>query len=106
VNNPLLLLLGTGAMLGFYFPIGKLAVQGGVDPVLWAALICIGAGVSMAVLSRAIEGKSDGVAAWRYAVISGFLSYVVPHVLTLSAIAKIGSGLAAAGLAFWASAWD
>lgn len=95
MNNPLLLLLGTGAMLGFYFPLGKLAVQGGVDPVLWAMLICVGAGVSMAMLSRTVEGRSDNVKVWRYAVISGFLSYVVPHFLTFSAIPKIGSGLAA-----------
>ncbi len=95
MNNPLLLLLGTGAMLGLYFPIGKLAVAAGVDPVLWAVLVCVGAGVSMAIVSRLVEGKPDAVPVWRYAVISGFLSYVVPHVLTYSAIPRIGSGLAA-----------
>lgn len=95
MSNPLFLLLGTGAMLGFYFPLGKLAVAGGVDPVVWAMLICVGAGVSMAVLSRAVEDRGEDVAVWRYALISGFLSYVVPHFLTFSAIPKIGSGLAA-----------
>lgn len=95
MNNPLLLLLGTGAMLGFYFPIGKMAVAGGADPVMWAVLVCVGAGISMAIASRLFEGKPDGVTVWRYAVISGFLSYVVPHFLTFSAIPKIGSGLAA-----------
>lgn len=95
MNNPLLLLIGTGAMLGFYFPIGKLASAAGVDPVLWAVLVCVSAGLSMAILSRLVEGKPQPVPMWRYAAISGFLSYVVPHFLTFSAIPKIGSGLAA-----------
>lgn len=95
MNNPLLLLLGTGVMLGLYFPIGKLAAAAGVDPVVWAILVCLGAGLTMAVAARLAEGRGNAIPVWRYAVISGFLSYVVPHFLTYSAIPRIGSGLAA-----------
>jgi drug/metabolite transporter (DMT)-like permease len=95
MNKPLLLLIGTGAMLGFNFPLGKMAISGGVDPVLWAAFICLGAGISTAVLARAVHGPDAAPTPWRYAATSGFLSYVLPHALTFVAIPKIGSGLAA-----------
>ncbi|MBI2719579.1 MAG: DMT family transporter [Rhizobiales bacterium] len=95
MNRAFLLLLGTGASFGLNFPIGKLAIAAGVSPVLWAALICAGAGISMGVvtaISGALFEKSGPVT--RYAFVSGFLSNVVPHFLTFSAIPKIGSGLA------------
>ncbi|MBI3673775.1 MAG: EamA/RhaT family transporter, partial [Rhizobiales bacterium] len=80
MNRAFLLLLGTGASFGLNFPIGKLAIAAGVSPVLWAALICAGAGISMGVvtaISGALFEKSGPVT--RY---------------TFSAIPKIGSGLA------------
>jgi drug/metabolite transporter (DMT)-like permease len=95
MNRPLFLLLGTGAMLGCNFPLGKMAIAAGVDPVLWAAFICLGAGLSMAVIARAVHGAGPTSTPWRYAATSGFLSNVVPHALTFLAIPKIGSGLAA-----------
>jgi drug/metabolite transporter (DMT)-like permease len=82
-------------MLGLYFPIAKLVVAAGADPVLWAIFVCVGAGISMAFAARLMEGRIEGASPWRYAIISGFLSYVVPHFLTFSVIPKIGSGLAA-----------
>ena len=113
MNRPLLLLLGTGAMLGLNFPIGKLAIAAGVEPALWAAFISLGAGVAMWIVTRVTERNQSTVEAredpspspspprkgkgslLRYAITSGFLSYVVPNFLTFSAIPKIGSGLAA-----------
>src|SRR5206468_1058880 len=47
MNKPLLLLLGTGAALGFYFPLGKLAAAAGIGPALWGAVIGFGAGLTM-----------------------------------------------------------
>lgn len=96
MNRPLLLLLGTGTMLGLNFPIGKLALAHGVNPALWAAIISLGAGLSMllvANLQKTVKSNSDST--FKFALISGCLSYVMPNLLTFMVIPKIGSGLAA-----------
>lgn len=96
MNRPLLLLLGTGTMLGLNFPIGKLVLAHGINPALWAAIISLGAGLSMLVIAsmqKDTKSNSDGL--FKFALISGCLSYVVPNLLTFMVIPKIGSGLAA-----------
>jgi drug/metabolite transporter (DMT)-like permease len=123
MNHPLLLLLGTGTMLGLNFPIGKLALAAGIGAALWAATISLGAGLAMWIVTSLTEKPTAAslgsdpsptparirlrqgfagqeregfrAALVRYAFISGFLSYVMPNLLTFSAIPKIGSGLAA-----------
>ena len=96
MNRPLLLLLGTGAALGLNFPLGKLAMAAGVNPALWAAVISLGAGLAMlAIASLAEREKRAGGSTLRFALISGFISYVVPNFLTFTVIPEIGSGLAA-----------
>src|SRR5207244_1773207 len=88
-----LLLLGTGAALGFYFPLGKLAAAAGIGPALWGAVIGFGAGTAMLLFSRALEGPGES-SALRFATISGFISNVIPQFLTFLVIPHIGSGLA------------
>ena len=96
MNRPLVLLIGTGTALGLNFPIGKLAMAAGVNPALWAAVISSGAGLAMLIIAGMTEReKSTGASTLQFAVISGFISYVVPNFLTYSVIPKIGSGLAA-----------
>jgi drug/metabolite transporter (DMT)-like permease len=96
MNRPLLLLLGTGAVLGLNFPIGKLVMATGVTPALWAAVISLGAGLAMLLIVVVTERKNlSRTSTFYFAIISGFLSYVVPNFLTYSVIPKIGSGLAA-----------
>ena len=46
MNRPLPLLLVTGTAFGCNFPLGKLAVAAGVNPALWAIVICLGASFS------------------------------------------------------------
>ena len=96
MNRPLFLLLGTGAVLGLNFPIGKLAMAAGVTPALWAAVISVGAGLAMLFIVAVTErGDLSRTSTLSFAIVSGFLSYVVPNLLTYSVIPKIGSGLAA-----------
>ena len=96
MNRPLLLLLGTGAALGLNFPIGKMAMAAGVTPALWAAVISSGAGLAMLLIVAVTERKDlSRTSTFYFAIVSGFLSYVVPNFLTYSVIPKIGSGLAA-----------
>jgi drug/metabolite transporter (DMT)-like permease len=73
-----------------------MAMAAGIIPALWAAVISVGAGLAMlfivAVTERADLSRTSTLS---FAIISGFLSYVVPNFLTYSVIPKIGSGLAA-----------
>jgi drug/metabolite transporter (DMT)-like permease len=96
MNRPLLLLIGTGAMLGLNFPIGKLAIETGVNPALWAAVISLGAGLAMLAITIIFErGSEKPNSLLKFSFVSGFLSYVMPNFLTFLVIPKIGSGLAA-----------
>ena len=95
MNRPLVLLLVTGLAFGCNFPLGKLAVAAGVNPALWAAVICLGAGIAVGVAALLFEtsGKVSGL--YRYAVVSSVISNVIPLALTFAAIPHIGSGLTA-----------
>jgi drug/metabolite transporter (DMT)-like permease len=96
MNRPLLLLIGTGITLGLNFPIGKLAIGAGVDPALWSAVISLGAGLALLVITQLSEKNyKKPNAVLKFAVISGFVSFVMPNFLTFTVIPKIGSGLAA-----------
>ena len=96
MNRPLLLLIGTGAFVGLNFPIGKLAMSHGVDPALWAAVISFGAGLALLLITQLTEHENHHSAPIaKFAIISGFVSYVVPNFLTYLIIPKIGSGLVA-----------
>jgi drug/metabolite transporter (DMT)-like permease len=95
LNRPLPLLLVTGIAFGCNFPLGKLAVAAGVNPALWAIVICLGAGVSLSVVTHVVERAPAVPGVIRYAAISGMISNVIPLFLTFAAIPHIGSGLAA-----------
>ncbi len=95
MNRPLVLLLVTGLAFGGNFPLGKLAVAAGVNPALWAAVICLGAGTAVLAAALLFEERAPVAGLWRYAAISSVISNVVPLALTFAAIPHIGSGLAA-----------
>jgi drug/metabolite transporter (DMT)-like permease len=95
VNRPLPLLLVTGLAFGCNFPLGKLAAQAGIDPAMWAAVICLGAGLAVLAAAGVFERAPPVPGVMRYAAISSVISNVVPLVLTFAAIPHIGSGLAA-----------
>lgn len=95
MNKPLPLLLAVGLALGCNFPLGKLAVQAGVNPALWAALISGGAGLIVLAISGLLERPEGQSPVARFAVISGLISYVAPNFLTFAVIPRIGAGLAA-----------
>ena len=94
MNRPLLLLLITGAAFGCNFPLAKLGVAAGVNPALWALLICLGTGLAMLVVAALFETSPASPGLFRYAAISGMISNVIPLFLTFAAIPHIGSGLA------------
>jgi drug/metabolite transporter (DMT)-like permease len=97
-DNPFVLLVGTGLGLGLNFPLGKLALAAGVSAPLWAAFISLGAGLALLFLAKATGKQGVATGILRFSLTSGFLSYVMPNLLTFTVIPKIGSGLA--GLMF------
>ena len=94
MNRPLPLLLITGIAFGCNFPLAKLGVAAGVNPALWAIVICLGTGLVLLGLTMAVEKAPSVPGIYRYAAISGLISNVVPLFLTFAAIPHIGSGLA------------
>lgn len=95
MNRPLPLLLVTGIAFGCNFPLAKLAAGQGVDPALWAVLICLGAGLVTLAAARLSEPAGAVPGMGRYALVSALVSNVVPLFLTFAAIPHIGSGIAA-----------
>jgi len=93
-DRPGFLLLGTGLGLGLNFPLGKLAIGAGFAPPIWAALISLGAGLALLAVAWGAETwPTDRGALLRFSFLSGFLSFVMPNLLTFTVIPHIGSGL-------------
>lgn len=94
-DRPLALLLLTGLAFGCNFPLGRLAMAAGVNPALWAAVICLGAGAAVLTAAQVLEPSQTAPGIWRYAILSSLISNVIPLTLTFAVIAHIGSGLTA-----------
>lgn len=95
-RSPAALLMIVGALLGFNFPLGKMAGVAGVPPMLWAATISTGAAVTL------------GLALWprrrpvpldarhlRYFGVTALVSYALPNALVFAAIPHLGSAYTA-----------
>lgn len=89
-------LLGTGTLLGMYFPLGKLASQAGVSPVAWSWIIAMGASLVLGLLAaltrRAVPLQARHL---RYYTLSAAISFVAPNLIVFAAIPRIGAGFAA-----------
>ena len=93
LQSPALLLLAVGTLLGLNFPLGKLAQAAQMPAVLWAALISLGASTLLGawLLLRRRPVVCDAQHA-RYFVITALVSYALPNLLVLAAMAHLGSG--------------
>ena len=93
LQSPALLLLAVGTLLGLNFPLGKLAQAAQVPAVLWAALISLGAssllGAFLLLRRRPVVCDAQHL---RYFVITALVSYALPNLLVLAAMAHLGSG--------------
>jgi drug/metabolite transporter (DMT)-like permease len=98
LDNPLFLLLGTGAGLAMITPLGKLALQAGINPFLWAGLIALAPCLVLFWFVPKQHVPWSNPALWRYGIIGGVLANFIPSTVLLFAIPHIGSGLA--GLMF------
>ena len=93
LQSPALLLLAVGTLLGLNFPLGKLAQAAQMPAVLWAALISLGAstllGAWLLLRRRPVVCDAQHL---RYFVITALVSYALPNLLVLAAMAHLGSG--------------
>jgi drug/metabolite transporter (DMT)-like permease len=94
LDSPVILLILAGGMIGLTFPLGKLAGEAGVPPIAWALLISLGAMLLLApivAMRRLAVPRTSQF--WRYSVISGVISYVIPNLLLFACIPHLGAGL-------------
>ncbi len=90
---PAFLLFATGGLIGLNFPLGKIAGEAGISPLLWAWMISFSASISL--LPFLIAGKKfskPSRAVLRYSFISGMVSFVAANLLLFSVIPHVGSG--------------
>ena len=93
MNHPVPLLLITGVLLGLVFPLGKVAVEAGVSPIVWALVIAAGSGIGLAwPLVRRLRERDWPEGFLRYSVISGLVSNILPNLIVFSAAPNLGAG--------------
>lgn len=80
LTSPLALLLATGGLVGATFPLGKLAGESGVPPLVWALLIAAGSATVLAggLLVRREPIRLD-LRHLRYDLTAGLLSLAIPN---------------------------
>ena len=85
-----------GSLLGLSFPLGKLAANAGVPPLLWAATISSGAAVTLG-LALLLRRRAPSLDArhLRYFGVTAFISYALPNALVFAAIPHLGSAYTA-----------
>jgi len=93
IESPAVLLLLTGSLLGLTFPLGKLASQALIPPLIWAWLVSTGAGVVLLLL-RSLKGGGISLnpVYCRFYLFSSVLSLVIPNLLIFTVIPHLGSG--------------
>jgi drug/metabolite transporter (DMT)-like permease len=93
LQQPAVLLLITGTLIGLNFPLGKLAGQAGVSPIIWALLISLGATLvllPLLILTGELALPSKPVL--RYTFISATVSFITPNLLLFTVIPHAGAG--------------
>lgn len=87
------LLITSGMLLGFTFPLAKLANQADIPATTWVILNSLGACITLLPLLlftgqlRWPSGRQ-----WRYVLIAGPLTFAVPNLLVFLVVPKVGAG--------------
>lgn len=94
--EPVLLLFAAGSCIGLIFPLGRLAGEAGVPPLLYAAASAFGASLVLflaAWLSGSPATARQGVV--KYALVAGQLTFAIPFGMLVAVIPHLGSGIPA-----------
>lgn len=93
LKNPVVLLITVGVLVGFFFPLGKLASEAGISSIAWAMIVSLGAVTILLpwlIIKRRFSLPRGQTL--RYAIFAGILSFVIPNLLLFSVIPYVGSG--------------
>ncbi|MEO9899960.1 DMT family transporter [Nisaea sp.] len=91
--NPSLLLIMTGALIGVNFPLGKIAGDAGISPILWAMIPSLGVAALMLPVLVVRGGlRRPNRALARFSMIASLVSYVIPNVILFAVIPHAGAG--------------
>lgn len=93
LHRPVVLLLVTGTLIGFNFPLGKIAGEAGISSMIWAMIVSLGVCVILfpvLVAKRRFAAPKGRMV--RYVIISALITYVGPNILLFSVIPHAGSG--------------
>lgn len=97
--HSLLLLLGTGSLLGAGMPVSRVASEHGISALQFAAVPMLLAGAALALLAVRGSGRpGDGGRVARYGFINGSIGMAVPNALSFWFSAHVGA-------AFTSIAW-
>lgn len=92
-ENPIALLLITGLLIGFNFPLGKLAAEAAISPTVWAFVFSLGACLLLfPVLVSQKKLIFPRKSTLRYIILSAILSYIIPNLLLFSVMLRMGAG--------------
>lgn len=93
IQSPVFLLIVTGTLFGFNFPLGKIAGDAGISPVIWAMIVSLGAsGMLFPILVAKRQLAMPKGRMVRYVIISALITFVIPGILLFSVIPHAGSG--------------
>lgn len=91
----LLLLLG-GICMGSFPPLSKIAMQGGIPPFSYMFHAAAGATLGLAIWVSLFERRpAIHLGAVGYCLIAGATGYVLPSILTVWSVTRLGAGLVA-----------
>jgi drug/metabolite transporter (DMT)-like permease len=94
--EPLLLLFAAGFCIGLTFPLGKIAAEQGLSPLLYAGASAAGASIILAMISWiAGERIAADAETLRYAAIAGPITFAIPFGTMLVVIPHLGSAIPA-----------
>lgn len=99
LENSIFLLICAGVLIGLNFPLGKIASDASISPILWPLMISVG-GILAIVPLLAVKGQltRPSFKVLRFSLISGLISFVAANILVFTVIPHVGSGYA--GLMF------
>lgn len=90
--NSALLLIASGVLVGLGFPLAKLATQSPMPAPLWVMLNSIGASIALFMVLMSNRGlRWFSYHEFRYAVISGPITFAGPSILVFTVVPEVGA---------------
>ncbi len=94
--RPVALLFAAGFSIGLIFPLGRLAGEAGIPPLVFAALAAAGASLVLGAITLASAQRLPfDVPTLGYAAIAGQLTFAIPFGALVLVIPHLGSGVPA-----------